>query len=180
VLPAGSGTADMGRPDHGRRAKLGAALAELSERYDLVLGDSAAGIGPDVLAWAAAADLVLLVTTPEPAALTDAFGLMKALDAWSLQNGCEVPTPELVVNLARGADEAQAIALKLRSVCERFLARAPRLAGWLPDSSEVRGAIASQAPFALQSPKSLATRCLGKLGERLARLGSPTRRAPVA
>lgn len=170
VLPAGSGTADMGRPDRARRGRIARALAELASGYDVVLGDSPAGIGPDVLAWAAAADLVLVVTTPEPAALTDAYGLTKALDAWSSANGVDLPTPELVLNLVGGSDEAEKISAKLRSVCERFLSRAPRMAGWLPRSMEVRASVAAQQPFVLSDPKCLASKCLGRLAERVSRL----------
>ena len=58
VLPAGSGSADMGRPDAARRRRLFAGLAEVARDYDLVIGDAAAGIGTDGLAFACAADHV--------------------------------------------------------------------------------------------------------------------------
>jgi len=171
VLPAGSGTWDMGRPDHARRARLLAGLAEVAAGYDLVIGDSAAGIGPDVLAFATVADLVLVATTPDPAALTDAFGLVKALDAWSRAHDREVPTPELVLNLVQGADEADSLAARLRTICERFLSRSPRLAGWLPRSREVAAATRAQRAFVLDGPPdaraSLAARSLRRLAGRV-------------
>jgi flagellar biosynthesis protein FlhG len=170
LLPAGSGTPDMARPDHARRERLLDGLVELSRDYDVVLGDSAAGIGPDVLAFAALAELVLVTTTPDPASLTDAFGLVKALDAWATERGREVPTPELVVNLARGGEEARTIAERMRAVCERFLARSPRMAGWLPRSKDVAGAVLRQEPFARGAGESLAARRLEGLAERISRL----------
>ena len=175
VLPAGSGSAEMGRPDSARRAQLFEELVRLSADYDLVLGDGSAGIGPDVLAFGCAAELVLVVTAPEPAALTDAYGVIKALDGHALEAGLEVPTPELVINLAAGAQEARATAAKLRAVCERFLARAPRQAGWMPRAREVSASAVRQRPFALEAPRSLACACLRELAGRLERLRSSRR-----
>lgn len=170
VLPAGSGTLDMGRPDSARRRQYLDGLRELAVGYDLVLGDSAAGIGPDVVTYAVSADLVVVVTTPEPAALTDAFGLVKALDAYATETGAELPTPELMLNRVAGADEAESIAGKLRAVCERFLARAPRLAGWVPLSREIQASGSAQQPFVIESPNCLASKGLSRLAGRIARL----------
>jgi flagellar biosynthesis protein FlhG len=169
VLPASSGSQAMGRPDAERSARLFAELARVARDYDLVVGDSAAGIGPDVLTFATAADQVLAVTTPDPAALTDAYGLIKALDGASHEHGVEVPTPELFVNLVDGALQAERIATKLRLVCERFLARSPRLAGWLPRSRAVQRGCARQRPFVTEGGAALEHQCLRRLAARLQR-----------
>jgi len=170
VLPAGSGTAEMGRPDAARRARIVAGLRGLAASYDLVIGDGAAGIGPDVLAFAALADHVFVVTTPLPAAMTDAYGLIKALDTWGRDNDAEVPTPEVVVNLATGLDEAERTATRLRTVCERFLCRSPRTAGWLPAAPAVAMSGRSQRPFATGPRDALENGCLRRLSARVARL----------
>ena len=113
----------------------------------MVVGDSAAGVGADVLAFAALADrVVLIVSTPDLAALTDAYGLIKALDQHGVRHGVDIPTPEVLVNHASGVEEGRAVARKLRSICERFLARSPRQAGWLP-----RGLGRAQSSEALPS-----------------------------
>lgn len=169
VLPAGSGNPAMAEFDERRRLELRDGIAELSRDYDLVLGDSAAGIGPDVLAFAAAADAVLCVTTPDPAALTDAFGLIKALDHHASARARELPTPELVLNLVAGVDEAQRLATKLRGACERFLDRSPALAGWLPRAGAVEACALRQRPFVVERRNSLETGNLRRLSERLLR-----------
>ena len=176
LLPAGSGSEGMGRLDDPQRANLLAGLKGLARDYDVVLGDSAAGIGPDVLHFAAAADRVLVVTTPEAAALTDAYGLIKALDRFGSRTGRDIPTPEVVVNLSSGVEEGHAIATKLRSVCERFLSRSPRQAGWIPRSPAVATSAATQSPFALRSRPALEQLCLRQITGRLERL---CRRAPA-
>jgi flagellar biosynthesis protein FlhG len=165
----------MGRLDDGARGRLVTALAELASGYDLVLGDSAAGIGPDVLHFAALADRVLVVTTPELPALSDAYGLIKALDQHGQRTGRDIPTPEIVVNLTSGVEEGQAIARKLRGICERFLSRSPRQAGWIPRSNVVAESAAERTPFALRARKALEQLCLRQITGRLERLASGAR-----
>jgi flagellar biosynthesis protein FlhG len=179
VLPAASGVPELARPDADRRAHLFGELVRASADYDLILGDTAAGIGEDVLAFAAAATRVLVVTAPDPAAVTDAYGVIKALDVWSREGdsgagrgvGREVATPELVVNFAAGVEEARRIAERLRTTAERFLARSPRLVGWLPRSRTVLTCALAQRPFVLASPDASVTRRVQALAERLT---SPT------
>ena len=173
VLPAGSGAGELAVLEESERLRLLDGLAQLSRNYDLVIADGAAGIGPDVLSFATAADHVLLVTTPEPTSLTDAYGLMKALHAHGESGEREVPTPELLINLATGIEEAEATATRLRGVCERFLARSPKLAGWLPRSLAVARSVERQQPFALEmgpADLELPLSCLRQLAERVERL----------
>lgn len=170
VLPASSGNKDMGRPDAHRRAELLKGMRELGRDYDLVIGDSAAGIGHDVLGFAASADHVFVVTTPNPAALTDAYGLIKALDSWGQECENEVPTPEIVVNRVSGLEEADAIAQRLQRVCERFLCRKPRQAGWVPFSHSSSGEHGGGLIAAQKTPNSLYSNCLTRLCARVSRL----------
>jgi flagellar biosynthesis protein FlhG len=169
LLPASSGLEEMGRLGETGRARLIELLRSASQGYDLVVGDSAAGIGPDVLAFASIADRVLVVTTPDVAALTDAYGLIKALDHYGARTQGDIPTPELVVNLARDVEEGRSVAAKLASICRHFLARAPRQAGWMPRSSRVALGGAEQRPFALGAPEGLEQLCLAQISSRLAR-----------
>jgi len=170
VLAAGSGSEGMGRLDEVDRTRLLGWIVELAREYDLVVGDSAAGIGPDVLGFAAAADCVLVVTTPDLAALTDAYGLIKALDEYGHRTGVDIPTPEVVVNLSSGVEEGHAVARKLQQVCQRFLSRSPRQAGWIPRSLAVSRSVAEQAPFALGARRALEQLCLRQISNRLERL----------
>lgn len=170
VLPAGSGAERMGRLTTDHRERLIEVIAELARDYDIVIGDSAAGIGPDVLGFASIADRVLVVTTPELAALTDAYGLIKALDQYGARTATDIPTPEVVVNHASGIEEGEAVARKLRAICERFLARSPRQAGWLPRSIGVAKSATQQAPFVLRPRRALEQLCLRQIAARLNRL----------
>ncbi|MFT7670792.1 MAG: flagellar biosynthesis protein FlhG [Planctomycetota bacterium] len=174
VLPAGSGNIEMGLPDTQRREVLLAAVRELAADYDLVIGDSGAGIGHDALAFAAEADHVFVVTTPSPVALTDAYGFIKALDTWSCKMDMEVPTPELVINRVSGIEQAESTAKRLQKVCERFLCRRPRSAGWVPFSAETPVTRWAFNRSSLGGPKSLYHNCLCRLGVRVSRLLAST------
>lgn len=177
LIAGSSGSGEMGRPDRARRATLFAGLASLQGDFDVILGDSSAGIGPDVLAFAAAADFVLAVATPEPASITDVYGILKALDHWADANGVEVPTPSVVMNRVSGSAEAASLQLRLAKVTKRFLSRNPRLAGWVPESRTVRISSLTQRPFVLSEPRSLSAQCVARLAARVAGLVGPKRAA---
>jgi len=179
VLPAASGEQAMTALEEAGRERLFELLEEVAPGYDVVIGDSAAGVGADVLAFASAADRVLVVTTPDLAAMTDAYGLIKALDRFGARGAIDVPTPEIVVNHASGIEEGQAIAAKLRAICERFLARSPRQAGWLPRSPVVERSSTNRDPFVLKPRKALETVCMRQLSGRLERLAAARAQATV-
>ena len=160
-----------------RRGRLVDGLRALAQRYDLVVADGSPGIGEDVLAFAAAADRVLLVTTPDPLALADGYGLLKALHARSEATEPEIPTPEIVVNRARDLAEAEFTASRLRTVSERFLARSPAWAGWLPESRAMARTCKVRGRLVDEVPGTSAEACLAALAHRLRPARSPRRAA---
>ncbi|MFT4539827.1 MAG: flagellar biosynthesis protein FlhG [Planctomycetota bacterium] len=170
LLPAASGVAELATQHASVRARLLEGLAEISSDYDIVLGDSAAGIGPDVLSFAAIAQRVLVVTTPDVGALTDAYGLIKALDHHGTTTGRDIPTPELVINLANGVEQAANLAGKLRGMCERFLSRSPRQAGWLPSAPNLARPVGRPNRGTRESSEGLVDICLARIASRLERM----------
>lgn len=164
-----SGLREWAALDDASRARLVRAVREAALDYDLVVLDGSPGIGADVLGLAADADSVLLVTTPEPTALTDAYALLKALHERSEALDPEIPTPEVVVNRARDLSEAERTAARLRDVAQRFLARSPRWAGWLPESETVVESCREQRPFGASVRATSVHACLDALAARFAR-----------
>ncbi len=150
-----------------RRGRLVDGLRELAHDYDLVIADGSPGIGEDVLAFAQAADRVLLVTTPDPLALTDAYGLIKALHERSESSEPEIPTPDIVVNRARDLSEAEFAASRLRTVSERFLARSPRWAGWVPESRALSQPCKVRRLSVDEVHRTSAEACLADLAKRI-------------
>lgn len=119
------------------------AIDGIAADFDLVLVDTGAGLGPSTLQFAARADLVLGVATPDAAALTDAYALCKVLH----QRGRPLPT--LVVNRARSRDEAARTAGKLAAAVRRFLGSELPQAGFVVESSAIAAGVFEQRPALL-------------------------------
>src|SRR5580658_6385898 len=79
LIGGASGLARMADLSDEDRERLIVALVELEEQTDVILIDTGAGISPNVLSFTRAADHVLVVTTPEPTAITDAYAVIKVL-----------------------------------------------------------------------------------------------------
>ncbi|HEY0882238.1 MAG TPA: MinD/ParA family protein [Archangium sp.] len=162
VLPAGSGLQQLTRLDDGQRLRLVSALEELEDDFDLVLLDSGAGIGDNVLFFIGAAQEALLVVSPEPTSLTDAYATIKVLcqDA-----GCRQFA--VVVNQAGNEAQARDIFQKLSAVAGRFLDARVRWLGWVPRDENVHRAVMSQRPIVELFPTSPATRALNGVADTL-------------
>lgn len=116
VLPAGSGVQQYTRLDGQLKMRLIESLDALEEQFDLVLIDTEAGISDNVTYFNVAAQDILVVTTPEPTAITDAYALMKLLSTQYHQKRFL-----LAVNSVRGADEGLDVFEKLTMVSGRYL-----------------------------------------------------------
>lgn len=162
VIPGPSGVEEMAALSSENRRRVWQSLGTASRGYDLVIADSAAGIAPDGLAFAASADRTLIVTTPEPAALTDAYSMMKIL----LQRQPSLKLG-LVVNNAANMEEAATAARKLHAVAQRFLGKAPEDLGWIPRDATIPRANREQRLFVAAYPESLAAASLRQLARRL-------------
>ena len=119
-------------------------VAAAARGFDLVVCDTGAGLGPAVLETVRRARDTLVVTTPDPAAATDAYALTKIFH----RDG--IAAPRVLVNRVRSRDMALRTAGRLSTVCERFLDTRLELAGWLHDDPAVDRSIHRQSPLALE------------------------------
>ena len=142
------------------------ALEDLESRADLLILDTGAGIHHGVLAFAHAADLTLLVTTPEPTSVRDAYGVIKSLG--SAEEGGELL---LVVNMAGSRAEALDVADRIRRAAARFLGRSPSYLGCVLRDACVERAVRGRGIFYRASPSSSASRCVGELADALLQWG---------
>ncbi len=116
ILPAGSGIQQYTHLDGQLKMRLIDALDALEEQFDVVLIDTEAGISDNVTYFNVAAQDILVVTTPEPTAITDAYALMKLLSTQYHQKRFL-----LTVNSVRSADEGLDVFEKLTMVSGRYL-----------------------------------------------------------
>lgn len=132
-------------------ARIANGLSRLSPHYDKVILDCAAGIDPTVLRFARAADRLVLVTTDEPTALTDAYALVKVL---RLQ-GHNV-TPWVIVNMAENRIKGRKVFDQFALACNEYLGFKPRFAGVISRDPRVPDSIRAQTPLPVRHPQSQA------------------------
>jgi flagellar biosynthesis protein FlhG len=149
LLAAGSGVPRMADLSSYELHLLASGLREVEPDYRTLLIDSAAGVSNQTMAFARAADVTLIVTTPDLTAMTDAYAFLKLLFA-----GRAGTRAFLLVNRAASAEEAEEVTRRIARVGERFLGSAPRCIGWLPHDPAVsacvnrRGAVVNLEPAA--------------------------------
>lgn len=166
LLSGGVGLKAMADLDDDALQRVFGALEDLESRADVLILDTGAGIHHGVLAFAHAADLTLLVTTPEPTSVRDAYGVIKSLGP--AEAGRELL---LVVNMASSRAEALDVADRIRRASARFLRRSPSYLGCVLRDACVERAVRGRGIFYRASPYSSASRCVGELAEALLQWG---------
>ncbi|MCP3980614.1 MAG: MinD/ParA family protein [bacterium] len=168
ILPAGAGVPDLVQMNEERRATLFDGLSEGAGAADVVLVDTGAGIGPTTLALQLAASRVLVVTTPEPTSLVDAYATLKIL--WTVDPGKRV---DLVVNRAADDDEARRIYKQIANAAAQFLDNRPGSLGAVYDDSHVTRAVRRQQPLLELFPDSPAARCYERIAMQISSTSAP-------
>lgn len=131
-------------------------------RYDVMLIDTGAGVGANVIGFVTPADEVLVVTTPEPTAITDAYGIIKSI---VLQNPDK--TIRLVVNRVSSAFEAKKVTERVVNISNQFLNVKVDDGGFIYDDENVSKSVRRQKPFILQYPQSKASSCINVIASNL-------------
>jgi flagellar biosynthesis protein FlhG len=162
--PAGAGT--FANIDVSVAERLVHALRS-TNRYDRVVLDLAAGVDAVTVTFAASADDALLVLTPDPAALTDAYAFVKLV----LRRGGSLPAS--IVNMAANDADATRVAESLARTCRAFLKRAPDCAGHVPRDSRVAESIRRQEQLLSLYPQSPAARALTEIALGLHQRSEP-------
>lgn len=146
-------------------------LGELDGCSDVLILDTGAGMGPMVRAALRAADLALLVATPEPTSIADAYALLKVA-CQSQPSSLAQFVPMLVLNQCASADEAQHVHGRMAAVAQRFLGRDLPMLGTLPIDPALPQAVRDRRPLLLGTPDAPAAMAVTAAAEAvIARLG---------
>ncbi len=137
-------------------------IDELNRMADIILIDTGAGATENIVKMVLAAHEVILLVTPEPTALTDAYALTKIISL--ARQDIDL---RLVVNKAETMEEAQDILSKFTKTAERFLGIDIRGLGFLYEDPRVPKSIKEQVPYVLSYPKSQAARQVETIARRL-------------
>lgn len=128
-------------------------LYELDEKADVIIIDTGAGIGDAVIEFVAASSEVLLVTTPEPTSITDAYALLKTLNRKSEYSSKETVI-KMIANRVTTYEEGKELYNKLSVVVSRFLKIQLDFLGALPQDAIVSKAVMKQKPATVVFPKA--------------------------
>ncbi|MBC2711736.1 MAG: MinD/ParA family protein [Desulfosarcina sp.] len=164
ILPASSGIQELTKLTFSQKFEIFNKLNELLSGYDIVLIDTAAGISSNVLYFNAAASEIMVVVTPEPTSITDAYALMKILSVKYQEKHFR-----LLVNLAKNAKEAEDVSRQLCLVANRFLDVSIEYFGNVLVDDNVKVGVRKQKVVSEIAPMTQASRNFAELAHKLAR-----------
>ena len=163
IVAGASGFSKIANLTDDEREKFIEDLSELSSA-DVIIIDTSAGVSNNVLAFIAAADDALIVTTPEPTAITDAYGIIKiiATEIDYLNLGMK-----LIVNRVKSVTEGKRVAERVINIAGQFLNLKIDYLGYVYDDPTVQQAVLRQKPFLIADPQCKASICVKHIVSRL-------------
>ena len=160
ILPAGSGVQELSELTPQQKLNLLSELDKLDNSFDIMLIDTAAGISSNVMYFNTAAQDILVVASPEPTSITDAYALMKILHTRYGESRFK-----LLVNMAENQMEGKEVYRKLGIAADRFLNISIDYIGCILQDKHVRMSVMDQKPVVDIFPKSEASKCFNVLAK---------------
>ena len=161
-LSGGSGVEDLVKLDKNQLELFVKNISLLDKIYDIILIDTGAGLSDSVINFVMASDEVILVTTPEPTSITDAYALIKMVS-----NRDKSKVIKVIINRADSIYEANDIINKLVMVANKFLSLKIHPLGYILHDAMVIKAVKMQQPFTLSFPKSDAAKLVREISRKL-------------
>lgn len=152
-ISGGSGIQELANMTRTQVLDLIQKLVELDQFADVIIVDTGAGISDTVLEFVAASEDVLLVATPEPTSITDAYALLKTLNKRVSANP-EKTVVKMIANQVHGNRDAKELFDKLGMVVSKFLDINVEYIGAVPYDHNMQKAIMKQTPISILDPHS--------------------------
>ena len=162
VICASSGMEQLADLGEFKRQRLLNELSNLSNNADTIIIDTAAGISQSVIAFCLASDHTLIVTTPEPTAMTDAYSMIKVLVKNNFKGRMS-----LVVNMAETLEEGKKAYQQMANVTNRFLSTHLYDAGVILKDEKLTASVKQRKPVVLAYPKAKITASIAALAGKL-------------
>ncbi|MGE5417135.1 MAG: MinD/ParA family protein [Acidobacteriota bacterium] len=162
IIPGGSGVSELANLSDADLKRVISELGKLDGDTEYMVIDTGAGISNSVLSFVLTADEIIVVTTPEPTSLTDAYGIIKT--AASKEAGGKI---FVIVNRVSTETEGILVGQKLKSVTQRFLGVEVEILGHVLEDRAVEEAVMRQEPFVVSFPSSSAAKNVNELASRL-------------
>ncbi len=161
IIAGASGFQQLANLDVKQRDEFINSIAELAND-DFLIVDTGAGISQNVLSFVMAADEVIVVTTPEPTAITDAYGIIKAIASQSNEKHIK-----LIVNRAQSVAEGKRVAQRVINIAGQFLNIKVEELGFVYEDLYVPKSVRNQKPFIVSYPNSKASGCVKVIADRI-------------
>lgn len=160
-IAGGSGFNDLLRLTDTELDYFASQVEELNGHVDFILFDTGAGLSKETLKFIVAAQETIVVTTPEPTAITDAYAIIKMVNSMNYDVDFK-----LVINRVADIREGRQTAEKISLVAKQFLNLDIPSLGYVPDDSNVMKAVKKQVPFSLAFPNSPAVKGIEDIASR--------------
>jgi len=160
-IAGGSGFNDLLRLTDDELDYFASQVEELNGHVDFILFDTGAGLSKETLKFIVAAQETIVVTTPEPTAITDAYAIIKMVNSMNYNVDFK-----LVVNRVADTREGRQTAEKISLVAKQFLNLDIPSLGYVPDDGNVMKAVKKQVPFSLAFPNSPAVKGIEDIASR--------------
>jgi flagellar biosynthesis protein FlhG len=165
ILPAASGVAELSNLTEEQKLSLMDHIDHWHADFDVVLVDTGAGISPNVRFFVLAVERIMIVVTPDPASITDAYALMKVM----FMNH-RVSHFDLVVNQVSSDKEAKDVYRTLSTVADKYLNIGMNFAGSIPEDQLLVKSVRQQKPVCDLFPNAPASKAFIALSERVMRM----------
>ena len=165
ILPASSGIQELTHLTKDQKIQILSQLDLLINRVDFLLIDTAAGISSNVMDFNATAQEVVVVVSPEPTSITDAYALMKVLSLKYLGKSCK-----LMVNMVSRPEEGREVFRQLQLVTDRFLDINIEYLGYVLFDGKVTKGVKNQKIVSELYPDTLASRCFTDISRKISNM----------
>lgn len=164
IVPGGSGITELANLKESERKHFISEMSALEKKVDIILVDTSAGINDNVIYFLKACSEIIVLTIPEPPAMADAYGVIKAL---AMNDNSLEQIVTLVVNRVNSPAEARDVYERLSIVSRRFLNIKIEDGGYIYEDKSVSSSVRAQKPFISAFPYSRAAECVEKIGSDL-------------
>ncbi len=162
ILPASSGIQELTQLTPQQKVEILSELDGMIDSVDVLLIDTAAGISSNVMDFSVTAQEIIVVVSPEPTAITDAYALMKVLSLKYAEKSCKV-----IVNLAGTAQQGREVFRQLNLVADRFLDMTVDYIGSVLFDANVTQGVKQQKLVSNLYPDSRAAKCFENLARKI-------------
>jgi len=161
IIPAGSGRLSLANLPDVDRDRLIREFAECTSDFDVMFIDTGAGISSNVIDFVLTAQEVIVITTPEPTAITDAYAMIKII---SQQKKASIG---IIVNMVADLRQAKDVAERIIMAAKHHINASAHFVGHILTDTAVSDAILAQQPLVFKYPESSAARCINILADKI-------------